>query len=383
MRRVCVVVTARASYARIRSALFAIHEHPELQLQLVLAASALLDKYGDLRPILEADGFTPDAVVTSVVEGEDLQSMPKSTGLLLLDLTTVFSNLKPDIVVTIADRYETLATAIAASYMNIPLCHVQGGEVTGSIDDKVRNAVTQLADLHCVATLNAANLVADTRGDDSVEVTGCPSIDLAKEAASMPKLTALPGGVGAEIDLTKLYIVVLQHPVTTEAEEGRAQIEETLAAVHESGLPACWFWPNVDAGSDGVSRGIRAFRESHPEAKIRFYKNVDPLTFLRLVNGAQCFVGNSSTGIRECSFLGVPVVNVGSRQAGRERGHNVYEAEHERHSILRGLKMVIALPPKPSMLYGDGSAGRKIADILANADIGKNCLDRQLVVAVN
>ncbi|MCA1604431.1 MAG: UDP-N-acetylglucosamine 2-epimerase, partial [Acidobacteria bacterium] len=155
-RKVCVVVTARPSYSRIKTALKAIEAHPDLQLQLVVAASALLDRYGTAARYMEEDGFEIAARVYMVLEGENLAAMAKTTGLGLLELATVFDNLKPDVVVTIADRYETLATAVAASYMNIPVAHVQGGEVTGSIDEKVRHAVSKLSDLHFASTEQAA-----------------------------------------------------------------------------------------------------------------------------------------------------------------------------------------------------------------------------------
>ena len=158
-RQICVVVTARPSYSRIRTALQAIKRHPDLQLQLVVAASALLDRYGNAVQAIERDGFVPAARVYMVLEGENLVTSAKSTGLGLVELATVFDNLKPDAVVTVADRYETLATAVAASYMNIPVVHVQGGEVTGSIDEKVRHAVTKLANLHLVSTALARERV--------------------------------------------------------------------------------------------------------------------------------------------------------------------------------------------------------------------------------
>ena len=188
-RKVCVVVTARPSYSRIKSALKAIQAHPDLELQLVVAASALLDRYGTVARYIEEDGFAIAARVYMVLEGENLTAMAKTTGLGLLELATVFDNLKPDVIVTIADRYETLATAVAASYMNIPVAHVQGGEVTGSIDEKVRHAVTKLSDLHFVATKRAAERVIRMgEAEATVFVTGCPSIDLAAEILADPKL---------------------------------------------------------------------------------------------------------------------------------------------------------------------------------------------------
>src|SRR5687767_10827430 len=185
-----------------------------------------------------------------VVEGENLVTSAKSTGLGLVELATVFDNLKPDAVVTIADRYETLANAVAASYMNIPVVHVQGGEVTGSIDEKVRHAVTKLSDLHFVSTKRAAERVIRMGEEPAhVFVTGCPSIDLASAILERPALDFDPftkyGGVGPAFDPARGYIVVLQHPVTNEHEEARHQVTETLAAVESSGLQAFWFWPNV------------------------------------------------------------------------------------------------------------------------------------------
>jgi len=313
--------------------------------------------------------------VHMVVEGENPITSAKSTGLGLIELTTVFGNLGPDVVVTIADRYETLATAIAASYMNIPLAHVQGGEVTGSIDEKVRHAVTKLSDLHFVATERAAERVV-RMGEDpaTVFVTGCPSIDLAAAVLDDPELDFDPfskyGGVGPSFDISGGYLVVMQHPVTTEYEEARQQITETLWAVHDSGIPAFWFWPNVDAGSDGTSKGIRSFRERNHEANIHFFLNMTPEDFLRLIINGCCLVGNSSVGIRECSFLGVPTVNIGSRQEGRERGANVIDTKCFRSSILDSIRRQLGRGAYPQEhIYGDGEAGARIAELLAQCEL--------------
>lgn len=374
-RKVCVVVTARPSYSRIRSALAAIQGHPDLELQLVVAASALLDRYGSAVNYIEQDGFRIAAKVQMVLEGGSLTAMAKTTGIGLLELATVFDNLAPDVVVTVADRFETIATAIAASYLNLPLAHVQGGEVTGSIDEKVRHAVTKLADLHFVSTALAGERVI-RMGEDpaSVFVTGCPSIDLAAEVLNAPRLDFDPyeryGGVGAKADLSRGYLVAMQHPVTTEFELARAQVTETLLAVRDSGLPTLWFWPNVDAGSDGTSGAIRRFRELERPENIHFFKNMAPDDFLRIIYNSRCLIGNSSVGIRECAFLGVPAVNVGTRQRGRERGRNVVDADCSQEAIGRALRAHLANGRCPSdTLYGDGGAGRRIAALLAEVPL--------------
>lgn len=374
-RKVCVVITARPSYSRIRTALSAIRAHPGLQLQLVVTASALLDRYGAADKVIEAEGFRIDRRVYMIVEGENLVTSAKSTGFGLSELATVFDDLKPDMVVSIADRFETMATALSAAYMNIPLVHIQGGEVTGSIDEKVRHAITKLADLHLVASERAAERVIRMGEYPArVHVTGCPSIDVARAAISAPMesqdIFETYKGVGPKLDLSNGYLVVLQHPVTTEHLEARAQIEETLAAVTESRLPALWLWPNVDAGSGLLARGLRVERERGKLDNIHFFKNLPPEEFLRVLMGSRGIVGNSSVAIRECAYLGVPAVNIGTRQSGRDRGGNVTDVDYDRAQILDAIRVGAAIGRFPSdELYGDGRAGERVADILARAPL--------------
>lgn len=374
-RKVCVAVTARPSYSRIRSALTAIRDHPDLELQLVVAASALLDRYGNAIKVIEDEGFKIDRRVYMIVEGENLVTSAKSTGFGLSEMATVFDDLRPDLVVTVADRFETMATAVAAAYMNLPLVHVQGGEITGSIDEKVRHAITKLADIHLVASDKAAERVIRMgERPDRVFVTGCPSIDVAKQAVANPALAAdifaRHGGVGPRLDLSGGYIVVLQHPVTTEYEDARHHVDETLHAVAESGIPTLWFWPNVDAGSDDTSRGIRVFREAHGLDNVHFFKNMPPEDFLRLLYNSRGIVGNSSVAIRECAYLGVPAVNIGTRQAGRDRGGNVIDVDYDRGAILAGIRRQFALARLPAdPIYGGGDAGARIAEVIATAPL--------------
>lgn len=375
MRKICVVVTARPSYSRVMTALKAIKEHPNLQLQLVVAGSALLGRYGNAVDFITKDGFIIDEKVYMVLEGENPTSMAKTTGLGVMELSNVFYNLQPDVVVTIADRFETLATSIAASYQNIPLAHIQGGEITGNIDEKVRHANTKLADIHLVASDNARNRVIRL-GEDPEYVfnTGCPSIDLAAEVLKAPELDFNPfqkyGGVGFQPDIDKGYIVVMQHPVTTEYSESRRHIEETLFALKDIEIPVLWFWPNVDAGADGTSSGIRSFRERFEIEHVHFFKNMEPLDFLRLLYNSKCLIGNSSVGIRECSFLGVPVVNIGSRQNKRDRGRNVIDVGYDKSAIAQAVSILINQSNRErSLIYGGGNAGSNIAEILATVQL--------------
>ena len=374
-RKICVVVTARPSYSRIKTVLTAIQNHPKLELQLVIAGSALLDRYGNAVDFIEKDGFPIAARVFMVLEGENPTTMAKTTGLGVMELTNVLYNLKPDAVITIADRFETIATSIAAAYQNIPLVHIQGGEVTGNIDEKVRHANTKLADLHLVSSEDARERVIKLGENPACVInTGCPSIDLAREITEDPELDFDPikkyGGVGVKLNWKSGYIVVMQHPVTTEYTESKAHIQETLNAVNQLNYPAFWFWPNVDAGSDGTSNRIRAFRELEQPQNMHFFKNMEPLDFLRLLKNAKALVGNSSAGIRECSYLGTPVINIGNRQHRRMRAENVTDVNHDQKEIYQAVKSAISADHfKSSGIYGNGHSGQKIANLLAEVEL--------------
>ncbi|NND61922.1 MAG: UDP-N-acetylglucosamine 2-epimerase (hydrolyzing) [Flavobacteriaceae bacterium] len=374
-RKICAVITARPSYSRVKTALQAIKNHPKLELQLVVAGSALLDRYGNAVDFIEKDGFTINEKVFMVLEGENKTAMAKTTGLGVMELANVFYNLQPDAVLTIADRFETIATSIAAAYQNIPLIHLQGGEVTGNIDEKVRHANTKLADIHFVTSEDAKQRVIKMGEEEAYVInSGCPSIDIAAAVLSDPDLDFDPfqkyGGVGATFSLTDEYIVVMQHPVTTEYDEAKKDVTKTLEVVNELGIPTFWFWPNVDAGADGTSNGIRAYREQHNPKHIRFFKNMEPNDFLRLLSNSKCLVGNSSVGIRECSFLGVPVVNIGTRQNRRLRGENVIDVAYDKTEIKTAIRSQLDNPKNNrSSIYGEGNSGKKIADALADIDL--------------
>lgn len=374
-RKICVVITARPSYSRIKTALLAIQNHPDLELQVVAAASALLDKYGNVAEAMKADGFELAAEVFMMLEGENLLTSVKSTGYGLAEMASTFSRLQPDIVVTIADRFETIATAIAASYMNIPLAHVQGGEITGSIDEKVRHAVTKLADIHLVSNELAKSRVTRMgERESAIHNTGCPSIDLAADVLAQPELDFDPiqkyMGVGGNVAHDKDYVVCLQHPVTTEYKDSKEYATKTLRAIRNVDIPTYLFWPNVDAGSDGTSKAIRIYREECGDDKIHFFKSMLPKDFLRLLYNSRCIIGNSSVAIRECSFLGVPAVNIGTRQQGRLRGKNVYDVDYSTEQITKAILAqthVGRFDSEP--IYGDGKSGTRIAEVLAKAPL--------------
>lgn len=371
MKRICVVVGSRANYSSIKSAMAAIKAHPELELQLVTAASAVLDRYGAVVDLIEKDGFTTDARIHMLIEGETPATMAKSTGVGLIELPTVFERLKPDVVITVGDRFETMATTLAAAYMNIPVAHTMGGEVSGTIDESIRHAVTKFAHIHFPASRDAAErIIRLGEPEDTVYRVGCPRIDLVADILSRDDKPisgdVFAEGVGDKLDLETPFMLVSQHPVTTEYGEGELQITATLEAVHAIGLPAIVLWPNADAGSEDIARGMRKWRERRLDTSMHFFKNLPTETYIRLMRRAACLVGNSSSGIREGAFIGTPVVNIGSRQAGRERGKNVLDALPTREAIEAACRQQIAHGRYESEdIYGNGKAGERIADVLA------------------
>jgi UDP-hydrolysing UDP-N-acetyl-D-glucosamine 2-epimerase len=374
MRSVCVVVGSRANYSSIKSAMRAIDAHPDLELQLVVGASALLDRYGTVLDVIERDGFEPAERVFMLIEGETPSTMAKSTGLGLLELPTAFERLRPDVVITVGDRFETMATALAATYMNIPLAHTMGGEVSGNIDESIRHAVTKFAHLHFPACTDAAERIVRMGEDpDAVHVVGCPRMDLVAEVLERPgdglsELFEL--GVGGTFDLDEPFLLVSQHPVTTEYGDGKRQITETLNAVQELALPAIVLWPNADAGAEHIAGGIRMFREHEDDSQLRFFKNLPTDDYIRLMKKTACLVGNSSSAIREGSFIGTPAVNIGPRQEGRQRGSNVIDVDYDRGEIADAVRRQLDnghYGHEP--IYGDGRAGERIADILADVPL--------------
>jgi UDP-hydrolysing UDP-N-acetyl-D-glucosamine 2-epimerase len=373
-RKICIIITTRGNYAKMKSVIQAISVQPELELQLIVGGGVILPKYGYLIGSLNGEELKIDRVIHFLVEGENPITMAKSAGLAVTEFSTAFENLQPDVVIVIADRFECLSIAMAASYMNIPLAHIEGGEVSGSIDESVRHAITKLSHLHFPATKKAAERI-EKLGEDpnSIFAVGCTSLDVMEELnlSDLEPIIAFQkqSGVGTTVNLSKPYLVVIQHPVTTEYEKNLLHVNETIRAIESLNMGTIWIWPNMDAGSDGISKGIRIFRESKKPDYIHFFKSLPIEYYAPLLKNASCIIGNSSSGIREAAFLGVPSVNIGSRQAGRERGKNVIDVDYNQTHIKEAIRQQVKHGPyEPDYIYGDGKSGQKIARILNNYD---------------
>tara|TARA_A100001388_G_C28766028_1_gene500753 strand:- start:92 stop:1219 length:1128 start_codon:yes stop_codon:yes gene_type:complete len=366
-KKVCIVVASRANYGRVKCLMTTIAKHENLELQLILGASTLLERFGKAINCIKADGFKPNKSIYYVVEGENLSTQAKSTGLGIIELASAFEELEPDAVITVADRYETMATAIAATYMNIKLIHLQGGEESGNIDNRVRHAITQLADYHFACSELAAERVSEMRqSNKNVFNFGCPAIDIltTQDLSINNRIMEKYSGTGHKMNWEEPYMLIVQHPVTTSYGMGFNQMIQTLnALLGIKDLQKVVLWPNIDAGSDDVSKAIRVFREANKGENIYYHKNFGPDDYARVINNASCCIGNSSSFIRECSFLGVPAVIVGDRQEGREHGKNVIFVDYIQEEIENKIKLQLEKKRfDPEYIFGKGNSAKLIAD---------------------
>lgn len=380
-RKICVYVGSRANYSSCKSIMRAIKNHPDLELQTVLGGASLLDRFGNIENLVKEDGFNIDAKFYMIIEGENPITMAKSTGLGIIELSMIFNNLKPDIVVIVGDRFDIMAPTIAATYMNIPIAHTMGGEVSGTIDESVRHAVTKMAHIHFPANEDSRQRIIKL-GEDSRSVfnVGCPRIDLVREyiedrkngnGIDQEQFFNNCKGVGGRFDLENdKILLVSQHPVTTEYGQNRKHIEKTLGALDQLKMPTVMIWPNVDAGSDEVSKGIRSFREKKRPEWLHLFINLPIDVYVKLLDTCLCIIGNSSSAIREGAFIGVPAVNIGTRQKKRQRGNNVIDVEYDQKAIVDAIKGQISNGKYPQeLIYGDGYAGVKVANTLAEIEM--------------
>jgi UDP-hydrolysing UDP-N-acetyl-D-glucosamine 2-epimerase len=373
-RRVCFPLTSRAYYGRTQLLIQKLHNHPGIDLQLMLGGSILLDKYSrHIADDIERSGFAISTSYFNVIEGGNHVAMAKTACLTALEFTNGFHSIAPDLVVVCGDRFEQLAIAMSAAYLNKTIAHIEGGDVTGSIDESVRHAITKLAHIHFVTNADAHRRVL-AMGEDPNYVFNTGSLDL--ELASLVR-TALTTeringyGVGHEVDITKPFLTVIQHPVTTDT-DNRAHLEATLEAIVDLDMPTIWFWPNPDAGTGEMAERIRHLREHDPAKaeKMRFITNVPVEEFIALLRVTSCLVGNSSAGIKECSYLGTPVVDVGARQQGRLRGEHVVTVPCDARAIADAVKAQLRHGRfEPSDLYYKADASRAIVDVLAGVEL--------------
>jgi len=376
-RRICFPMTSRAYYGRSQLLLKKLHQHPAVELELMLGGSILLDKYSrHVADDIKAGGFTISASLFNLIEGGNHVAMAKTACLTALEVTNSLYTADPDVVVICGDRFEQLAIAMAAAYLNKTIAHIEGGDLTGSIDESVRHAITKLAHIHFVTNDDARRRVL-TMGEDPKYVFNTGSLDvervacLGDDAADITTKELSAYGVGHDVDVTRPFLTVIQHPVTTES-DNRTHLETTFRALAELDMPVVWFWPNPDAGTAEMAEVLRHFREHHEAAteKMRFITNVPADQLIALLKRTSCVVGNSSAGIKECSFLGTPVVDIGGRQQGRLSAENVVRAGYGVDDIRRAVRLQLQHGRfAPSHIYYKPDTSQAMVDVLTSVDL--------------
>jgi len=379
-RKICVVTANRAEYSRGRTIIREIYKHPDLEVSLVVMGAHLLEKYGMTIKEIESDGIPVDHRIYMELDGKNPTTMTKSVSIAISDLATFFDNTKPDFVIALTDRYEILAVATAAALMNIRVAHIQGGEVTGTIDESIRHAITKLAHVHFPATDKSKERVIKM-GENPQDVfnVGCPATDLLLETEKYSQEETLHKLNEIVIkdekqkiqDLNKPFILGLQHPVTTEFGTGKDQIKETLSAISRiNDYNIIMLWPNIDAGGDDISQGIRNFVRDNNKGNLVVVKHIPYKIYVNLIRNAKVMFGNSSSGMRETCYFGTPTINIGTRQQDRECGTNVtnvaYDGEEIYNALVRQLEHGSY---EPEYIYGNGTAGKQIADILSKIEV--------------
>lgn len=363
MRTITIVTERRADYSRFKPILELIREDPELDYRLIVTGISLLKEHGQDIDVIRKDGFEIEAVVPMFQEGapDTGAEMARALGRVLPVLTDLFERIRPDILLTGFDIGANFVATVAGAHMNIPVAHIQGGEVTGSIDESLRHAMSKFAHIHFPATeASAQRLIRMGEDPRNVFVVGCPSLDVVLGTPVQPKIDVLSRH---GLDPARPYIVILQHPVTTEVERAGEQMAETLMAVRALDIQGMMIYPNNDAGAQQIIQQIR-------QSRIQVVRSLPPEDFVNLVRYAAALVGNSSSGIHETASLGVPTVNVGTRQQGRERGPNVLDVRNNRDEIREAILTALydeafqARVAQRINPYGDGRSSQRVVRIL-------------------
>jgi UDP-hydrolysing UDP-N-acetyl-D-glucosamine 2-epimerase len=370
-RKVCVILVDRANYGRLKPVMQAIKDHPDLEMQVIAAGTMVLERFDLPVRVVEKDGFPISGQIYVELEGSNPTTMAKSLGFGVVEFASEFRRLAPDLVLIIGDRYEALAATISAAYMNLCIAHIQGGEVSGSIDESARHAISKFAHFHFPSTQRAADyLIQMGEQPKTILAVGCPSSDIARQLARTSAQELINSmGSGGPIDMDKPYSIVIFHPTTTTYGGERAQMDALLQALDRVKMQTILLWPNIDAGSGHVNKSIRSFREKHRPDWLRTLINLMPEDYLRVLAGASCAIGNSSSFVRDASFFGTPVVLVGDRQDGREIDQHVTPVRPTVDAIENAIRAQLAHGRYlPSTLYGDGHVSVQIADALAKLE---------------
>jgi UDP-hydrolysing UDP-N-acetyl-D-glucosamine 2-epimerase len=378
--KIAVIASSRASYGYKRGVIRGIHQSDKLELQLIVTGMHLLREHGYSIQEIRGDGFPIAATVEMTVAGDTPSAWVKSLGVEMMSLAQVFASLEPDLVLVTGDRGEMLTASIAAAYMNIPVAHIQAGDVSGHIDGSARHAITKMCHLHFASCEDSAKRV-ERLGEETWRIfnVGAPQLDTLAETPTMER-AALADHFG--FDFEQPVMVVIQHPVLLELADTRRQIVETMEAVKALGFQTVVIYPNNDAGGRIIIDTIREY-ESLPF--VRTSRNLDRVVLVNLLRNAAALVGNSSAGVLEGPFLKLPAVNIGTRQTGRLQSTNVINVGHARDEITAAARRAVLDPAFRAAVkqcenpYGDGKSSARIVKIFEElAASREKLLDKHL-----
>jgi len=379
MKRIAVITGTRADYGILKSVLKEIEASPKLELSLVAVGMHLSTEFGYTIKEIEKDGFQIDAKIDALHREDTRAAMARSIGRSVIGITDSLERKGPDVLLLLGDRSEMLAGAIAATYMSIPIAHIHGGDISGNVDEPVRHAITKLAHIHFAATKESAERIIKM-GEEPwrVHVVGAPGLDLALNT-KLPE----PREIAKKyrLDLSKPILLVVQHSVVTEMQNAASQIRETLESIVELGYQTVLIYPNADAGG---RRMIKVIKEYEKYPFIKTFKSIPHEEYLGLIRLASVMVGNSSSGIIEAPSFKLPVVNIGTRQIGRQRAENIVDVGYSKRDIKKAIQKALfdekfkGKVKNCKNLYGDGQAGIRIATILSELRISRRLLEKRM-----
>jgi UDP-hydrolysing UDP-N-acetyl-D-glucosamine 2-epimerase len=374
-RTIAVVTSSRADYSHLYWPLHDLAQHEDIDLKLIVLGAHLSPQFGETVKEIEKDGFPIAARLECLLSSDTDVGMAKTLGVAVLSLADLLGQMRPDLLLLIADRYEMFAPAAVALTLRIPIAHIEGGEISeGAIDDAVRNALTKMSHIHFTSTEGARNRVI-AMGEEPWRVhrAGAPSLDHLRRSRllSIHKLEQQ-----LALDLQHPTVVVAYHPVTI-VRDTTQEADSLFSALREVDAQILFCYPNADAGSHALLERTRAFLSTRSNA--RTFVNLDSVTYWSLLRQVALLIGNSSSGIMEAASFALPVVNVGFRQKGRERARNVLDAEPETKAILTKIGQAMSLEFRESLAgmtnpYGDGRASEKIVQVLTTAPLAEELL---------
>lgn len=379
MRKICVITGTRANYGRLKTVMDSIINHPNLELKLIVTGMHLVKEFGYTVTEIENDGYNIDAKVDMHLSNDTGAGMCKSLGIALLGMTQAIESIRPDIILILGDRDEDLAGAIIGAHMNIPVAHIHGGEVTGTIDESIRHATTKFSHIHFAANEDSRQrLLKLGEKDKYIFNVGSPGLDAILNRDYYTKEEIFNK---FNLDVSKKLIIVAQHPVTTQREQAEEQMKETMEAIKELEEQTILIYPNADAGGREM---ISVINEYEKLSFLNTYRNINFEDYLNLLKYADVMVGNSSSGIMEAPSYKLPVINLGTRQNGRQQANNILNVEHDREIIKKSIQKAlydrefIEDVNKCENPYGDGKTGERIANILSKIKVNNELIQKKI-----